>query len=52
MSDILKERGSKMEPQDVRKGVDIYLTDTMELEPDSRMQKLNNIMKSLSRKNI
>ena len=48
MTGVLQEQGSDIDPQDVQRGVDIYLTDTMELEPNKRNRKLNQILNDLS----
>lgn len=49
MVEILKEKGVHIEDtNDIRAGIDIWLSDTMELEPVSRNRKLKQFLKNLS----
>lgn len=49
MAQLLLEQGIHIEDdQDIRKGVDIYLTDTMGKNPSYRNQKLKRIFNDLT----
>lgn len=48
MTQLLQEQAVRIDDQDIRSGVDVYLTDTMNLEAGYRNRKLKRILNDLA----